>query len=138
MNRYFSLTAIALLFSIHAFSQTVPYRIVFDVTSKDTLVHKAVVRWIHEVMDNNPTAQVEIVYYAKSLDMITKGKSKFATEIEKLSANKNIAFKVCEIAMKNNNVTKDQLLPGVGTVPDGIYEILLRQSDGWGYIKAAL
>ena len=28
-------------------------------------------------------------------------------------------------------------LEGVGTVPDGIYEIISKQHEGWGYIKAA-
>ena len=32
---------------------------------------------------------------------------------------------------------KSQLLEGVGTVPDGIYEIISKQHQGWGYIKAA-
>src|SRR5262245_54000564 len=31
---------------------------------------------------------------------------------------------------------KDQLLPNVATVPDGIGEIVARQKEGWGYIKA--
>ena len=43
----------------------------------------------------------------------------------------------CEVAMKNNGIEKDQLLEGVGTVPDGIYEIISKQYEGWGYIKAA-
>ena len=28
-----------------------------------------------------------------------------------------------------------QLLPGVQTVPDGIYEIVSKQQEHWGYIK---
>jgi hypothetical protein len=39
--------------------------------------------------------------------------------------------------MKRHQLDKSQLLPGIGTVPDGIYEIVARQSEGWGYIKAA-
>jgi len=39
--------------------------------------------------------------------------------------------------MKNNNITADQLLPGIHVVPDGIYEIISKQRAGWGYIKAA-
>jgi intracellular sulfur oxidation DsrE/DsrF family protein len=39
--------------------------------------------------------------------------------------------------MKNNNIGKDQLIAGVDVVPDGIYEIISRERDGWGYIKAA-
>jgi intracellular sulfur oxidation DsrE/DsrF family protein len=37
--------------------------------------------------------------------------------------------------MKNHNIDASQLLPGVGIVPDGIYEIMTRQREGWGYIK---
>ena len=75
--------------------------------------------------------------YAKGLEMVVKDKSAVAEEITRLSANKNISFKVCAVAMRNNNITRDQLLAGIEVVPDGIYEIISRQKDGWGYIKAA-
>ena len=39
--------------------------------------------------------------------------------------------------MKRNNIDKSQLIPGVEIVPDGIYEIILKQREGWGYIKVA-
>ena len=54
-----------------------------------------------------------------------------------MQLQKNVSFRVCEGAMKNNKVEKSQLLDGVGTVPDGIYEIISKQHEGWGYIKAA-
>jgi hypothetical protein len=96
-----------------------------------------VIRWINEILATDPKANVEIVYYAKSLGMVTQGKSVVAADVEKFAARKNVAFKVCQVAMKNNNVDKSQLLPGVSIVPDGIYEIISRQHDGWGYIKAS-
>jgi intracellular sulfur oxidation DsrE/DsrF family protein len=37
--------------------------------------------------------------------------------------------------MKVHNVEKNMLIPGVKTVPDGIYELISRQADGYGYIK---
>ena len=43
----------------------------------------------------------------------------------------------CEVAMEKQKLEKGQLLTGVETVPDGIYEILLKQGEGYGYIKAA-
>lgn len=126
-----------LLLSNGLFAQKAPYKVVFDVTSSDTVLHKMVVRWVSEIVDADSSAQIEVVYYAKSLDMITKDKSIVADKVMKLSAKKNVAFKVCEVAMKNNNVEKSQLLEGVGIVPDGIYQIISRQHEGWGYIKAA-
>jgi intracellular sulfur oxidation DsrE/DsrF family protein len=50
----------------------------------------------------------------------------------------HVSFKVCEISMKNQQVDKSKLLPGVTIVPDGIGEIVTRQREGWGYIKAAV
>lgn len=126
-----------LLMSNHLFAQKAPYNVVFDVTSKDTVVHQMVIRWIKEILNTNPEANIEVVFYAKSLDMITKDKSVVASDVLKYASFKNVTFRVCEVAMKNNSVEKDQLLTGVGTVPDGIYEIISKQHDGWGYIKAA-
>ena len=117
-------------------AQKAPYKVVFDVTSKDTVVHQMVIRWIQEIEASNPEAQIEVVFYAKSLDMITKDKSVVARDVTKYASNKNISFKVCQAAMKNNGVEMSQLLKGVDTVPDGIYEIISKQHEGWGYIKA--
>jgi intracellular sulfur oxidation DsrE/DsrF family protein len=50
---------------------------------------------------------------------------------------KDVSFKVCALAMKRNKIDKSQLLPGVQVVPDGIYEIISKQRDNWGYIKVA-
>ncbi len=120
----------------YGMAQKVPYNVVFDITTQDTLMHQTVVRWVKGIITSHPEAKVEVVFYGKSLDMITIGKSVVANEVMKLAENKNVAFRVCETAMKRNGVDKNQLLAGVGTVPDGIYEIILRQHDGWGYIKA--
>jgi uncharacterized protein len=117
------------------FSQ-VPYHVVFDVTSKDTMTHKMIIRWLKEVSANKD-AKMEVVFYGQSLDMITNGNSVVTNDVKMLASNPNISFKVCAIAMKNNNVTKEQLIPGVMIVPDGIYELVVKQKQGWGYIKAA-
>lgn len=131
------LLSVILAMCSFTYAQKAPYKVVFDVTSNDTVLHKMVTRWVGEILNADPNAEVEVVFYGKSLDMITKEKSIVTDKVMKLVAQKNVAFRVCEVAMKNNNVEKSQLLEGVGTVPDGIYEIISRQHDSWGYIKAA-
>ena len=113
------------------------YKVVFDVTSQDTTDHKLAIRWANEVLKAEPTAQVEIVLFGKSLAMINKERSIVADAITQLTSNKNATVKVCRVAMKANNVDVSQLVPGVQTVADGIYEILTRQREGWGYIKVS-
>lgn len=125
-----------LLVSAFAVAQS-NYKVVFDVTSQDTVDHKLALRWANEVLKAEPTAQVEIVLFGKSLAMITRQKSIVADAITALAANKNASVKVCQVAMKANNVDISQLVPGVQTVPDGIYEIISKQRQGWGYIKVS-
>jgi len=135
MKKYFFTIALLVVCNL-LFAQR-PYNVVFDLTSKDTIDHKNVIRWLNEIKSEHPDAKLEVVFYGKSLDMVTSGKSIVAEQISKLAPMKDVSFKVCQIAMKNNNVDKSQLLPGVQTVPDGIYEIISKQGDGWGYIKVA-
>lgn len=118
-------------------AQTADYKVAFDLTSKDSVIHQNLVRWFTEIPKLYPGAQLELVLYGKSLDMVVKGRSTVSEQVIKLAQNKNTAIKVCAIAMKNQKIDKSQLLPGVETVPDGIYELVSKQKEGWGYIKAA-
>ena len=133
------LLILPLLFVSAAFLAAQPnYKVIFDLTSKDTNDHKMAIRWVREVLAAEPTAQVEVVFFGQSLGMITKSKSVVADAITDITTkNKNATFKVCRVAMKAHNVEMDQLVAGVQTVPDGIYEIISKQRDGWGYIKVS-
>ena len=113
-----------------------PYRVAFDLTSRDTLDQKAVLRWLKEVGTSSPSADMEVVMYAKGFELVMPERSAFVAEVKEAMKNPHVAFKVCAIAMKNNNIDKSQLLPGVQIVPDGIHELVMRQQDNWGYIKA--
>jgi uncharacterized protein len=138
MKRYLFVCLLAMLAASQVNSQVKDYKVVFDITTKDTNVHKAVIKWCNEIANAYPDAKLEVVYYGQSLEMITQGKSVVANDVSRLASGKNVSFKVCSVAMKRWNVTESQLLPGVTTVPDGIYEILQKQREGWGYIKAGL
>ena len=118
---------------VHAQGQ--PYRVVFDLTSRDSLEQKAVLRWIREVGASSPNAQMEVVMYGKGFELVMPERSAYIAEVKEAMKSPNVTFKVCAIALKNNNVDKSQLLPGVQTVPDGIYELVSKQQDHWGYIK---
>jgi intracellular sulfur oxidation DsrE/DsrF family protein len=116
-------------------AQDKSYRIVFDLTSRDTLDQKAVMRWVGEISKSNPEAQLEVVMYGKGFELVMPEKSAFMTELNSAMKNPNVSFKVCQAALRNNNVDKSRILADAHTVPDGIYEILMKQREGWGYIK---
>jgi len=122
-------------FAVALFAQEKSYRVVFDLTSRDSLDQKAVVRWVKEITSANPDAMVEVVMYGKGYELVMPDKSAFLADVNTAIKNPHVAFKVCRVALKNNNIDRGQILPEAQTVPDGIYEILLRQREGWGYIK---
>lgn len=123
---------------VHASSrpEPQPYRVVFDLTSRDSLDQRAVLRWLKEIGTSSPNAQMEVVMYAKGFELVMPDKSPYVVEVKEAMKNPNVAFRVCAIALRNSGVDKSQLLPGVETVPDGIHELVMKQQDHWGYIKA--
>jgi len=135
MRRILFIGLFALLGPNSGQAQAYPYRVVFDLTSRDTLEQKAVLRWLREVGTSSPNAQMEVVMYGKGFELVMPDRSVYTDGVKEAMKNPNVTFKVCAIALKNNNIEKSQLLPGVQTVPDGIYELVLKQQDHWGYIK---
>ena len=127
MKKRISITTLLTLVYAFSWAQSKPLRIVFDVTSKDTLIHQATIRHVSG----------EVVIYSGALNMVVKDKSVVAAGIQQLTGLKNVSFKVCAETMKRYNVDKSQLFPGIDVVPDGIVEIVERQGEGWGYIKEA-
>ena len=104
-------------------------------TSKDTINQQAVIRQVQGIKGGSPEAQLEVVIYGEGLDLILKSKSAQEAQVKQLIAEKKVQFAVCAMTLKRRNIDKSQVIDGVQIVDDGIYEIVKRQSEGWGYIK---
>lgn len=126
-----------LSFSCNLFAQNKDYKVVFDMSTRDSISQQALIREIQLIKDNNPTARMEVVVYGQGINLILKDKSTQAASISNLAAGKNIDFAVCAFTLKRLGIQESDLVAGVKVVPDGIYEIISKQRDGWGYIKVA-
>jgi hypothetical protein len=135
MKRILSALFFTAFFLGTASAQEAPYRVVFDLTSRDTLDQRAVLRWINEIHSVNPQAEVEVVMYGKGFEMAMPERSIYIHQVQEAAKDPNVHFRVCAVALKNNKVDASALLKDVQTVPDGIYEIISKQHQGWGYIK---
>ena len=117
------------------YAQDYPYRVVFDLTSRDSLDQKAVMRWVNEITTENPKAELEVVMYGKGYELVMPEKSSYLSDVNSAVKNPNVSFKVCQVALKNNRVDRSQIIKEAQTVRDGILEIVTKQHEGWGYIK---
>ena len=118
-----------------ALAQANPVKIVFDITSGDTLAHQTALRHVTMMAKAYPQSTFMVVIYGAALPMVVKGKSTIEKGLIPLAENKNVSFKACSATMKRYNVDKSQLVVGVEVVPDAILEIVTKQGEGWGYIK---
>jgi hypothetical protein len=131
---FFIAIALSCLQALQA--QQPEYKVVFDMTSRDSVNQQSLIRQLTFIREANPKARLEVVIYGQGLPLVTSGSGQQAAVI-RLIADKAASFKVCAATMKRHNVGREQLIAGVEVVPDGIYEIITRQQEGWGYIKVA-
>ena len=80
---------------------------------------------------------VEVVVHGKAIDFLVKNKTFFADDIQ-LLASQGVQFNACQNTMRKHNITQDMLLKVAGTVPSGVVEIVLKQEQGWSYLKSGL
>lgn len=115
-------------------AQQSDYNVVFDMTSKDTINQQSLIRQLTFIKQANANAKMEVVIYGQGIDLVLKN-GRWQQAVAALAAGKNVSFKVCAVSMQRQNIEPSHLIAGVQTVPDGIYEIITKQREGWGYIK---
>ncbi len=135
MKKYSLFICFLMMLSPFVQAQTSNYKVVFDMSSRDSINQQAIVREIGLITGASPDAKLEIVIYGQGLEMAIKNRSAQQPAVEKIIASNKATFKVCAMTMKRNNIDSTQLVPGIEIVPDGIYEIISKQQAGWGYIK---
>jgi len=135
MRKYPLCIGILMLLFTFTQAQTSNYKVVFDMSSRDSINQQAIVREIGLITGASPDAKLEVVIYGQGLDLAIKNHSAQQPAVEKIIASNKASFKVCAMTMKRNNIDSTQLVPGMEIVPDGIYEIISKQQSGWGYIK---
>lgn len=111
------------------------HRIVFHLATGDTLAYRALTKQLNNVLAYWPTALLEVVVHNKGISFMRRDQSVFEPEIQALKS-KGVIFAVCENTMKQQKLTKDQILSEAVFVPVGLAELVIRQEEGWSYIKA--
>ena len=84
--------------------------------------------------DRGLHAEVEVVCHGDGIRLVEKAKTELAGEVAAL-ANQGVRFVACQNTMRQRMIEPGDLLPAVGTVPSGAFEVVSRQQDGYAYFK---
>jgi uncharacterized protein len=114
---------------------TKAHKLIFQLTSNDTLVHKALLKQIVNALNAAPNSKIEVVCHNNGIEMVTSAKTKEAKNIADLKA-KGVTFAACENTMRDRKLEKTDIVSEAIFVPSGIIEIVLKQEKKWSYFKA--
>ena len=110
-------------------------KVVVHVNVPESGVQGAGLKNVTNILKEAPDAQVEVVCHGAGIGLVEKARTEHAEAVEAL-VKKGVKFVACENTMRQKSIKKENLLPGVGTVPSGAVEVVRRQQkDGFAYFK---
>ena len=112
-----------------------PLRLVVHVNFPESGTQGAGLKNVTNILKEAPDAQVEVVCHGAGIGLVERARTDHAEAVEAL-VKKGVKFVACENTMRQKSIRKEDLLPGVGTVPSGAVEVLRKQQkDGFAYFK---
>lgn len=102
----------------------------FDDTERQKHGLKNVTNILKEVKE----ADIEVVCHGGGIGLLVTDQSEHASEISRL-LKEGVRFAACENTLRDRSIPKDNLLPGVTTVPSGAVEVIQKQNQGYGYFR---
>lgn len=133
------LVGVAIFFSNSTNAQSLKeHKVVIQLNTADTASWSSIIgniKNLQKVWPNN--INIEVVVHGKALNLLVANKTHLANDVNTL-LKEGIVFLACENSMKKYNINKTDLLPVVNTVPSGVAELILKQEQGWSYLKATV
>jgi intracellular sulfur oxidation DsrE/DsrF family protein len=135
MNKLLFILALLVGFTAHAQDRPAHHRIIMQLTSGDTLVHKNLMKQLRNMKEAAPDLELEVVCHGPGMDLLMSDRSIVASKVKEFAAQ-GIVFTACENTIRERNLDRSTVLPQAGYVKAGIIRIVERQEQGWSYIKA--
>lgn len=111
------------------------HKIIFQLTDGDSEVHKKFIRQINNILTAAPNAHIEVVTHGMGIDLLKLENNPFEKDLGLLT-EQGVKFVVCENTLKQRQLSKDKFLSLAGFVPSAVLELVIKQEQGWVYIKA--
>ena len=109
-------------------------KVILQLQSNDTLVHKSAYLQVANIKKVFPNAEVELVCHGPGIEFLLKKKSFYVDKLKAMNL-KNVSYVACEFTMSMKNIKREDLVESAGTVPYGIAELIKKQQLDWIYVK---
>ncbi len=110
-------------------------KVVVHVNIPESGTQGAGLKNVANILKEAPDTEVEVVCHGAGIGLVEKARTDHAEAVEAL-IKKGVRFVACENTMRQKSIRKEDLLPGVGTVPSGAVEVVRKQRrEGYAYFK---
>jgi intracellular sulfur oxidation DsrE/DsrF family protein len=111
------------------------YRVVFQVSDNDPAKWNLALNNAKNVQKDlgKDNVEIEIVAYGPGLNML-KAESAVAGRVN-AALDDGVAVVACDNTMRNMKLNNADLIGGIGHVDAGVVELMMKQREGWAYIR---
>jgi len=92
-----------------------------------------VLRNTKNLLEDLAGVEVEVVAHADGVEPLRTGSPQAALMAQ--LADRGVRFVVCENTLRSRNLSEKDFPGYVGTVPSAIVELVVRQAEGWHYLR---
>jgi intracellular sulfur oxidation DsrE/DsrF family protein len=111
------------------------HQVVMQLNTADTAVWSRMlgnIRNFQKVWPGN--VKIEVVVHGKALNFLVASKSHLVADVEAMT-KLGVVFNACENTMNKYGIKKEMLIPSASSVPSGVAELVVKQEEGWSYLK---
>lgn len=116
-------------------NSAIKHHIIIQLTSSDTAAWKGLMNNLKHLKDEWGTSvQIEVVAHGPGIEMLMNTKTTQQIKIAELK-NTGVVFAACMNTIKARNLTKEAILSEAIFVQSGVVEVVMKQEEGWSYLK---
>ena len=134
-----TLTVLLLAALVGANAQLAPpdrlHKVVFQVSDADPAKWNLALNNARNVQQDlgSDKVAIEIVAYGPGIGMLKLDSVAGARVSEAMASGMSVV--ACENTMRNQKITRDDMLPKIGYVGAGVVQLMARQKEGYAYIR---
>lgn len=108
--------------------------VVVHLDDADPGKHAAVMRNVTNLIDAlGAGTVVELVTHGQGVDALLAGGPNEQAVRDLLG--KGVQVSACANTMRSKQIGEDALVPGARVVPSGVAQVVVRQREGWSYVR---
>ena len=111
------------------------HKVIFQVSDNDPAKWNLALNNVRNIQQDlgRENVDIELVAYGPGLGML-KLESPVSVRVGDV-LGQGVKILACENTMTNTKVTRADMLPNIGYVKAGVVELMVKQQQGWAYIR---